>query len=91
MSASLNSELIYIQQMVQPLLLALQKLSVQLQAATQAGSLVEIKALLSSIRLNLRVFYSLNSPGLTEASSICQELLSACMKAVNLSGNLPSD
>ena len=69
MSASLNSELIYIQQMVQPLLLVLQKLSVQLQAATQAGSLVEIKALLSSIRLNLRIFYSLNSPGLTEASS----------------------
>lgn len=66
MSSRLNKELIYVQQMVQPLLQTLQRLDEQLLKASQSGNNAEAKNLLSSIRLALRVFFSLNSPGLTE-------------------------
>lgn len=69
MSSRLNEELIYVQSVVQPLLQTLKALDTQLESATQAKDTNQAKSLLSSIRLALRVFFSLNSPGLTEVSN----------------------
>lgn len=65
MSAELSRDLAYSQRMVQPLLQILQKLVQQLEStpSSETGVLTQV---LNSIRLALRVFYSLNSPGLTE-------------------------
>ncbi len=63
MSPELSRELQYCQQLVKPLLETLQKLAKELESTGQSTS---SKQVLGSIRLLLRVFYSLNSPGLTE-------------------------
>ena len=64
LSAKLNEELKYSQQLIVPLWETLKKLSTELQANT--GDVHAAKLTLSSIRLVCRIFYSLNSPGLTE-------------------------
>lgn len=66
MSPELSRELEYCQQLVQPLLETLQKLGKELQSTNQTSN---GKQVLGSIRLLLRVFFSLNSPGLTEVCS----------------------
>ncbi len=66
MSGELSKELEYCQQMVQPLLQTLQRLVAQLEAS--AGDQTAARQLLESTRHLLRVFFSLNSPGLTEVS-----------------------
>ena len=63
MSPELSRELEYCQQLVQPLLATLQKLGKELESTGQSPN---GKQILGSIRLLLRVFFSLNSPGLTE-------------------------
>ena len=65
MTDSLSRELEYSQQLVRPLLETLQKLVKQVQATAPHDTTV-LKQLLGSVRLALRVFFSLNSPGLTE-------------------------
>jgi hypothetical protein len=71
MTEGLSKELEYCQQAVQPLLAALQRTTAALPAAANAGGdAAQLRVLLSSARLACRVFYSLNSPGLTEASGI---------------------
>ena len=65
MSAELNKDLAYSQQLVQPLLQTLQKLVKQLESTPGSESAL-CTQLLHAIRLALRVFFSLNSPGLTE-------------------------
>ena len=67
MTEGLSKELEYCQQAVQPLLGALQRTIAALPAAA-GGESARLRLLLSSARLACRVFYSLNSPGLTEAS-----------------------
>ena len=67
MTEALSKELEYCQQAVQPLLGALQRTTAALPAAA-GGDPSRLRLLLSSARLACRVFYSLNSPGLTEAS-----------------------
>lgn len=66
MTEALSKELEYCQQAVQPLLGALQRTTAALPAAA-GGDAARLRLLLSSARLACRVFYSLNSPGLTEA------------------------
>jgi len=66
MSGELSKELEYSQQMVQPLLQTLQKLVGQLEGS--GGEQSAARQLLESTRHLLRVFFSLNSPGLTEVS-----------------------
>ena len=63
MSPELSRELEYCQQLVQPLMETLQKLGKELEATGQSPNGRQV---LGSIRLLLRVFFSLNSPGLTE-------------------------
>ena len=64
LSGKLNEELTYSQQLIVPLWEALKSLSTALQSS--AGDLARTKQTLSSIRLVCRIFYSLNSPGLTQ-------------------------
>lgn len=64
LSEKLNAELAYSQQLIIPLWETLKKLSSELQANT--GDVHAARLTLSSIRLVCRIFYSLNSPGLTE-------------------------
>lgn len=67
MTEGLSKELEYCQQAVKPLLAALQRTTAALPAAANAGGdATQLRLLLSSARLACRVFYSLNSPGLTE-------------------------
>lgn len=65
MSTELSRELEYSQQLVKPLLETLQKLGKELGSAAETS---RSKQVLDAIRLLLRVFFSLNSPGLTEVS-----------------------
>ena len=65
MTNELSVELAYSQRMVKPLLQTLQKLVTQLES-TAAGEIAAARQILACIRLALRVFFSLNSPGLTE-------------------------
>lgn len=67
MSSELNKELEYSQQLVKPLLETLQRLVRELQASTETA---QCKQILDSSRLLLRVFFSLNSPGLTEVTIV---------------------
>jgi Cse1 len=67
MTEALSKELEYCQQAVQPLLGALQRTTAALPAAAGGDDAARLRLLLSSARLACRVFYSLNSPGLTEA------------------------
>ncbi|EIE27359.1 Cse1-domain-containing protein [Coccomyxa subellipsoidea C-169] len=64
MSTALSDELSYSQQFVQPLLKSFQGISAQIKASS--GDLEQLRLALSSARLVLRIFFSLNSPGLTE-------------------------
>lgn len=66
MTDALSKELEYCQALVNPLLAALQSLTAQVTAAAAAGQLEALRLLLGSVRLVCRVFFSLNSPGLTE-------------------------
>lgn len=68
MTEGLSKELEYCQQAVKPLLAALQRTTAALPAAAvnAAADAAPLRLLLSSARLACRVFYSLNSPGLTE-------------------------
>jgi len=68
MTSQLSKELEYSQQMVHPLLQTLQKLVAQLEGS--GGEQSVAKQLLESTRHLLRVFFSLNSPGLTEVRSL---------------------
>lgn len=65
MSDSLSQELAYSQQLVRPLLATAQNLTAACTVAASSGS-ASLPLLLSNARLTLSVFYSLNSPGLTE-------------------------
>lgn len=64
MTGKLNDELKYSQQLIVPLWETLKGLSLQLQS--NSADLSRTKQTLSSIRLVCRIFYSLNSPGLTQ-------------------------
>ena len=64
LSGKLNQELTYSQQLIVPLWEALKTLSTALQSSS--GDIARTKQILSSIRLVCRIFFSLNSPGLTE-------------------------
>ena len=64
LSGKLNEELTYSQQLIVPLWEALKSLSAALQSSS--GDIARTKQMLSSIRLVCRIFYSLNSPGLTQ-------------------------
>lgn len=64
LSGKLNEELTYSQQLIVPLCEALKSLSAALQSSS--GDIARTKQTLSSIRLVCRIFYSLNSPGLTQ-------------------------
>lgn len=64
MTDQLSAELEYSQQLVRPLLATLQGLS---KRVAEAGGAAEpLRLLLSSVQLVASIFYSLNSPGLTE-------------------------
>ncbi|KAK9829548.1 hypothetical protein WJX72_006417 [[Myrmecia] bisecta] len=64
MTDEVSRELEYSQQLVAPLLQVLKSLSAKVQAnGADAG---QLRVLLSSVRLVCRIFFSLNSPGLTE-------------------------
>eukprot|EP00887_Chlorella_sp_A99_P002133 scaffold21.g2133.t1 len=65
MTPELSSELEYSQQLVKPLLAALQATSRRVAEAT--GDAAALHLLLSNVQLIASIFYSLNSPGLTEA------------------------
>ncbi len=83
MTGKLNEELKYSQQLIVPLWETLKRLSVQLQS--NSADLSRIKQILSSIRLVCRIFYSLNSPGLTQVKTMkCIRNLS-CLKAASTS------
>lgn len=64
LSGKLNEELTYSQQLIVPLWEALKSLSAALQSTS--GDTSRTKQTLSNIRLVCRIFYSLNSPGLTQ-------------------------
>ena len=64
LSGKLNEELTYSQQLIVPLWEALKSLSAALQSTS--GDTPRTKQTLSNIRLVCRIFYSLNSPGLTQ-------------------------
>ena len=64
MSGKLNEELSYSQQLIVPLWETLKGLSTGLQGSS--ADIAQTKQILSSIRLVCRIFYSLNSPGLTQ-------------------------
>lgn len=66
MTDTLSSELEYSQRLVQPLLATLKKLRAALPAAT-AASPDALRVALSNAQLVASIFYSLNSPGLTDA------------------------
>ncbi|GAB4819020.1 hypothetical protein N2152v2_006066 [Parachlorella kessleri] len=65
MTDQLSQELEYSQQLVAPLLATLQALSKRVAEA--AGQAEPLRLLLSNVQLVASIFYSLNSPGLTEA------------------------
>ncbi|KAI3438113.1 hypothetical protein D9Q98_000554 [Chlorella vulgaris] len=65
MTDQLSEELQYSQALVQPLLTCLQALSKGV--SEQAANADALRLLLSNVRLVASIFYSLNSPGLTEA------------------------
>lgn len=67
MTDSLSQELEYSQQFVAPLLAMLQLLSKKVAEA--AGAADPLRLLLANVQLVASIFYSLNSPGLTEASA----------------------
>ena len=64
MTDKLSKDLEYSQGFVRPLLDLLMQLAGQVAAA--AADVAQLRVLLSSARLVCRIFYSLNSPGLTE-------------------------
>jgi hypothetical protein len=64
MTDQLSEELQYSQALVQPLLTCLQALSKGV--SEQAANADALRLLLSNVRLVASIFYSLNSPGLTE-------------------------
>jgi hypothetical protein len=68
MTSELSQELKFCQMAVKPLLQALQRITAALHAASAAAARdpAPLRLLLSSARLACRVFFSLNSPGLTE-------------------------
>jgi hypothetical protein len=70
MTDQLSEELQYSQALVQPLLACLQALSKQVAEASAAGAAAtdKLRLLLSNVRLAASIFYSLNSPGLTDVS-----------------------
>jgi len=68
MTGKLNEELKYSQQLIVPLWETLKGLSLQLQS--NSADLTRTKQILSSIRLVCRIFYSLNSPGLTQVNTL---------------------
>lgn len=69
MTDGLSNELEYCQQTIKPLLAALQRVTSALPTAAANGDAAALRTLLSSARLACRVFFSLNSPGLTEVHS----------------------
>lgn len=80
MSGKLNEELSYSQQLIVPLWEALKGLSTELQSSS--ADVPKTRQILSSIRLVCRIFYSLNSPGLTQVATLtglhCQTICVAC-------------
>jgi exportin-2 (importin alpha re-exporter) len=66
MTDQLNQELEYSQQFVGPLLAVTQRLTAACTAAAAAASSENLPQHLTNARLALSIFYSLNSPGLTE-------------------------
>jgi hypothetical protein len=64
MTDQLSAELEYSQQLVAPLLAALQALSKHVGEA--GGQPDALRPLLANVQLVASIFYSLNSPGLTE-------------------------
>ena len=68
MSGKLNEELSYSQQLIVPLWESLRRLSTELQ--NSSADIGKCKQILSNIRLVCRIFYSLNSPGLTQVDMV---------------------
>ena len=66
MTGKLNEELKYSQQLIVPLWEILKTLSTELQG--NSADVTRTRQILSSIRLVCRIFYSLNSPGLTQVA-----------------------
>ena len=83
MTNELSVELAYSQRMVKPLLQTLQKLVAQLES-TPAEETAAARQILACIRLALRVFFSLNSPGLTEVGIWLTQVGGTCWKWVVL-------
>lgn len=77
MSAQLSEELAYSQQFVVPLLDTLTAVVGQITAPAmqEAGHLAELKRAVLTARLACRTFFSLNSPGLTQACSACSSCI----------------
>ena len=67
MTDQLSQELDYSQQLVAPLLDVLRCLTRRLAEAGPAGDPATLRALLANAELAANIFYSLNSPGLTQA------------------------
>lgn len=68
MTGKLNEELKYSQQLIVPLWEMLKTLSTELQS--NSADVTRTRQILSSIRLVCRIFYSLNSPGLTQVATL---------------------
>ena len=74
MTAQLSSELELCEHFVQPLLDALKGVVARL-GATDQGDAAALKQLLLTARLALRIFFSMNSPGLTPVRPLCWSCL----------------
>lgn len=87
MSSELSKELEYSQQLVKPLLETLQWLVKAVQSSQDSAS---CKQVLDSTRLLLRVFFSLNSPGLTEVCPFTTKYQTAWQTLLKINLTQPS-
>jgi hypothetical protein len=86
MTDKLSDELQYSQALVQPLLACLQGLSKKVAelAAAGEGAVEALRLVLSNVQLVASIFYSLNSPGLTEVRVWGLQQLPATMPYLRL-------
>lgn len=85
MTDQLSEELQYSQALVAPLLACLQALSKQVAEAAAAGAPPDtLRLLLSNVQLVASIFYSLNSPGLTDVRHVLRCL--AWMRGMDAGG-----
>lgn len=87
MSEKLNKELEYSQNFVKPLLDVFVGLRAQVEAS--AGAAEPLRLVLSSARYAVDIFYSLNSPGLTEVRGVLR--CNVCRRTGGGSGGVGDD